>query len=145
MRFFIPQPQLMDHPEEADKESFLALMLKARPEYAIVWDVSGKDVQEFYKRVYVSQYVAIGGDNNDTVYFSHSRHYANRAKALYADTVQHIVHVETDDQWEELLPAGEKFKPITYFSPEMMDSPAEIALEDFITKMLRARPVYAVI
>ncbi len=27
----------------------------------------------------------------------------------------------------------------------MMESPADIALEDFITKMLRARPVYAVI
>ncbi len=132
----------MDHPQEADKETFLALMLKTRPEYAIVWDVTGKDVQEFYKRVYVAQYVVI---DSDTVYYSHSRHYANRAKALFIDTVQHIVHVETDDQWDALLPAGEKYKQITYFSQEMMESPADIALEDFITKMLRARPVYAVI
>ena len=83
VRFFVPQ--LMDHPEEADKETFLTLMLKTRPEYAIVWDVSGKDVKEFYRRVYVAQYVVIDGD---TVYYSQSRHYANRAKALFADTVQ---------------------------------------------------------
>ena len=132
----------MDRSQEADKETFLAQMLKTRPEYAIVWDVSGKDVQEFYKRVYVAQYVVI---DSDTVYYSHSRHYANRAKALFADTVQHIVHVESEAQWEEVLPAGEQFKPITYFSQEMMDSPAEIALEDFIIKMLHSRPVYAVI
>ena len=83
--------------------------------------------------------------DSDTAYYSHSRHYANRAKALFTDTVQHIVHVETDDQWDALLPAGEKYKQITYFSQEMMESPADIALEDFITKMLRTRPVYAVI
>ncbi|WP_371805974.1 hypothetical protein [Candidatus Lokiarchaeum ossiferum] len=138
MRFFAPA--LMDNPEETDKSTFLRLILKKRPEYVIVWDVHGKDMQEFHKRVWVCQYVAIVGD---TVYYSQSRHYATRAKVLY--NLENIVHIESDDQWEQELPAGRRFKPIKYFAPSVVEIPEEIALEDFINKMLAIRPKYAVI
>ena len=83
----------MDTPEEADKETFLTLMLKKRPEYTIIWDVHGKDIIELHHRVWVTQYVVI---DNDTVYYSQSRHYATRAKALY--NLANIIHVEEEDQ-----------------------------------------------
>ncbi|MHA1718460.1 MAG: hypothetical protein ACTSWX_09805 [Promethearchaeota archaeon] len=138
MRFFCPNYQ--DHPEETDKKTFLALMLKKRPEYAIVWDVTGKDVREFHKRVWVTQYVVI---NDNVVYYSQSKHYATRAQVLY--NLKEIVHVETDEQWDEYLPVGEMFKTIRFYSPYITEEPEEIALEDFINKMIEIRPRYAVL
>ena len=139
MRFFAPS-LIMDQPEETDKSTFLQLMLKMRPEYVIVWDVHGKDLQEFHRRVYIVQYVAIAGD---TVYYSQSRHYATRAKILY--NLDHIVHVESDEQWEQVLPAGKRFRPIKYYAPDIVEKPEEIVLEDFLNKMLAVRPKFAVI
>ncbi|MHA1673558.1 MAG: hypothetical protein ACTSYI_08010 [Promethearchaeota archaeon] len=138
MRFFCPQ--LMDQPLETDKESFLALMLKKRPEYAVLWDITGKDIIEFNKRVWVSQYIAIRGR---TVYYSQARHYATRAKSLFS--IDKIVYVESDEEWDEYLPAGEKFKTIRFYAPGVVGEPTEIAMEDFINKMLNIRPPFAVI
>lgn len=138
MRFFCPQ--LMDQPQETDKETFLALMLKKRPEYAIIWDVTGNDVIDFNKRVWVTQYVAV---RDRTVYYSQARHYATRAKALFS--IDKIVYVESDEEWEEYLPAGEQFKTIRFYAPGVVGEPTEIALEDFINKMLNIRPPFAVV
>jgi hypothetical protein len=138
MRFFCPQ--LMDQPQETDKETFLALMLKKRPEYAIIWDVTGKDVIEFHRKVWVTQYVII---DRRTVYYSQARHYATRAKSLFS--MEQIVYVESDEEWEEYLPGGEKFKTIRYYAPGVVGEPTEIALEDFINKMLNIRPPFAVV
>ncbi|MHA2001599.1 MAG: hypothetical protein ACTSVU_05885 [Promethearchaeota archaeon] len=130
----------MDAPQSADKDTFLKLMLKTRPEYAIIWDVHGKEVQEIHNRVWVTQYVVISGNN---VYYSQSRHYADRAKTLF--NLKQIVFVESEEKWEDYLPAGERFKTIRYYAPDIVSIPTEIALEDFITKMLRIRPLYCVI
>ncbi len=138
MKYFAPN--LMDQPDEADKETFLKIILKKRPEYVIIWDVIGKDVNDFYNRVYISQYVAIKGK---TVFYSKSKHYATRAKTLF--DLDEIVYVETSDKWEEFLPGGERFKIIKYFAPNIVDTPQKIALEDFILKILAIRPQYTVI
>jgi hypothetical protein len=138
MRYFAPA--YMDHPESTDKETFLALMLKRRPEYVIVWDVTGKDLLEFQSRVWVVQYVAIRGDN---VYFSQSRHYAKRAKVLF--NLQNVIEITAPDQWEKLMPEEPAFKRIKYYAPGMVEQPTDIDLEDFINKMLNVRPPYAVL
>jgi hypothetical protein len=138
VRFFCPS--YMDKPDQIDKESFLALMLKRRPEYAIVWDVRGKDVIEFQARVWVVQYVVIRGDN---VYFSQSRHYAKRAKVLF--NLTNIVQVDTNEEWEKNLPEVPEFKRIRYWSPDVVEAPTEIDMEDFINKMLKIRPPFAVL
>lgn len=138
MRFFCPNYQ--DHPEETDNKTFLALMLKKRPEYAIVWDVTGKDVREFHKKVWVTQYVVI---KDKVVYYSQSKHYATRAQVLY--NLKKIIHIESEEQWDEYLPVGEMFKPIRFYSPNITEEPEEIALEDFISKMIEIRPLYAVL
>jgi hypothetical protein len=130
----------MDKPELTDKDAFLALMLKRRPEYAIVWDVRGNDIIEFQTRVWVVQYVAI---RDDTVYFSQSRHYAVRAKALF--NLTNIVQVLNVDDWEKYLPEIEEFKRMQYWAPGVVEEPTEIDLEDFINKMLNTRPPYAVL
>jgi len=138
MRFFCPQ--LMDHVDEADKETFLSLVLKKRPEYAIVWDVTGQDIIEFSKRVWVTQYIAIEGK---IAYYSQARHYATRAKALF--DLDDLVFVDKEEDWAKVLPAGDKFKLIKYYSPEVSPLPTEIALEDFIQKMLKIRPTFVVL
>ena len=138
MRYFCPN--YMDHPEETDKESFLSIMLKHRPEYAILWDVIGSDVQEFHHRVWVVQYVAVRGDN---VYYSGSRHYAKRARALFK--AKNIIKVETEGGWASVLPEEPEFKKITYYAPDVVEEPTEIDMEDFINKMLTHRPPYAVL
>lgn len=138
MKFFCPN--LMDHPQETDKETFLALMLKKRPEYAVLWDVTGDDVIEFNRRVWVTQYVVI---DKQTIYYSQARHYATRAKALFG--IDKIVYVESDEEWREYLPTSEKFKKIRFYAPNVVGEPTEIALEDFINKMLKIRPPFAVL
>lgn len=138
MRYFCPM--IMDVPETTDKETFLALMLKKRPEYAIVWDVQGKDIIDFQARVWVVQYVVIAGDK---VYYSQSRHYAKRAKVLY--NLNEIIFVESPEKWIEYLPEGVEFKRITYYAPGIVESPTESDMEDFINKMLTIRPPYAVL
>ncbi|MBA7576517.1 hypothetical protein ES708_18358 [subsurface metagenome] len=138
MRFFCPNYQ--DHPEETDNKTFLGLMLKKRPEYAIVWDVTGKDVREFHKKVWVTQYVVI---KDKVVYYSQSKHYATRAQVLY--NLKKIIHIESEEQWDEYLPVGEMFKPIRFYSPNITEEPEDIALEDFISKMIEIRPLYAVL
>jgi hypothetical protein len=136
----------MDLPEETDKETFLALMLKKRPEYAIVWDVHGRDVQEFHARVWVVQYVAV---KDEVVFYSQSRHYAKRAKAMFH--LQKIEHITDDSQWITALPdQEEQFKPLKFYAPDIMgednpNEPIEIELEDFINKMLKFRPPFAVL
>ncbi len=80
-------------PNETDKDTFLALMLKKRPEYAIVWDVHGQDLIDFTKRVWVVHYVAISGDK---VYYSGSRHYAKRAKKLFR--LNEIVEIQSENE-----------------------------------------------
>ena len=117
-------------------------MLKKRPEYAIVWDVTGKDVREFHKKVWVTQYVVIS-NNDNIVYYSQSKHYGTRAQVLY--NIKNIVHVESEEQWDEYLPVGEMFKPIRFYSPDITEEPEEIALEDFISRMIEIRPLYAVL
>ncbi len=138
MRFFCPT--LMDTPEEADKQTFLNIMLKKRPEYAIIWDVYGKDVIEFYQRVWVSQYVVIHGN---AVYYSQSRHYATRAKSLF--NLDRIVQVEGEQDWIDHLPAGNRFKSVKYYTPGVVDVPTPITMEDLIGKLLRIRPLYVVV
>ncbi len=133
-------PQLMENPQEIDKESFLALMLKKRPEYAILWDVSGTDLLEFRARVWVTQYIVVA---DNIAYYSQVRHYATRAKALL--NLSKIVHVETDDQWLKHLPPRPEFRQISYYAPDIVEEPTTIAFEDFILKMLKLRPPYAVI
>jgi hypothetical protein len=131
---------IMDVPETTDKETFLALMLKKRPEYAIVWDVQGKDIINFQARVWVVQYVVIAGDK---VYYSQSRHYAKRAKGLY--NLKDILFVENHEKWIEYLPDSVEFKHLSYYAPGIVESPTEIDMEDFINKMLTIRPPYAVL
>ena len=58
MRYFCPN--YMDQPQITDKETFLSIMLKQRPEYAIVWDVRGNHILEFLSRVWVVQYALFG-------------------------------------------------------------------------------------
>lgn len=55
------------------------------------------------------------------------------------------MYVESDEEWREYLPAGEKFKKIRFYAPGVVGEPSEIALEDFINKMLKIRPPFAVI
>ncbi len=138
MRYFCPN--YMDQPQITDKETFLSIMLKQRPEYAIVWDVRGNDILEFLSRVWVVQDVAIRGD---TVYYSQSRHYAQRAKALY--NLNNIVLIQNSEDWEKYLPEVAEFKRIRYWAPGIVEEPTEIDLEDFINKMLNIRPPYAVL
>lgn len=133
-------PNYMDKPQETDKDTFLTLMLRKRPEYAIVWDVHGKDIIEFLSRVWVVQYVVIKGD---TVYFSQSRHYANRARILF--NLQKIVQVQSNEEWEKYLPEEAQFKRIKFWAPGVVEQPMEIDMEDFIQKMLKIRPPYAVL
>ena len=127
-------------PEETDKETFLSLMLEKRPEYAIVWDVHGEDVVEFLKRVWVVNYIVVSGD---TAYFSTKRYYAKRAKKLFR--LEKIQRVESPEEWKEVLPKDEQFKPIRYWAPGMVDEITEIDMEDFINKMLEHRPPYVVL
>ncbi len=127
-------------PEETDKESFLKLMLDKRPEYAIVWDVHGEDVIEFLKRVWVVNYIVISGD---TAYFTEKRYYAKRAKKLFH--LNHIIQVDSPEEWLDYLPKDEKFKQIRYWAPNVVDDITEIDMEDFINVMLEYRPLYVVL
>jgi len=138
MKFFAPN--YMDKPDQADKESFLALMLKRRPEYVIVWDVTGKDLIEFQKRVWIVQYVAIRGD---TAYYTQSRHYALRAKAI--NNLAKVQQILQPEEWLTYLPEVPQFKKIRYAAPGLTDKPTEIDKEDFINLMLKVRPPYAVL
>ena len=138
MRYFCPN--YMTHPETVDKETFLALMLKHRPEYAIIWDVTGKDIEYFHKRVWIVQYVAIRGD---TVYYSTSKHYARRAKVLFK--LNNIVQVNTSEEWQRYFPDTEEFKPMRYWMPGLKGDPQETDREDLINILLRERPPYVVI
>jgi hypothetical protein len=115
-------------------------MLKRRPEYVIVWDVTGKDVQEFQKRVWIVQYVAIKGD---TAYFTQSRHYALRAKAI--NNLAKVVQVVQPEDWLTYLPEEPQFKKIRYMAPGIVEKPTEIDKEDFMMLMLKVRPPYAVL
>ena len=133
-------PTLMERPEETDKETFLKIMLRKRPEYAIVWDVHGQDLIDFRSRVWVVQYVAVKGD---TVYFTESKHFARRAKVLF--NLQNMVQVQSDAQWLQVLPIEAQFHKMRYFAPGVVEFPTEIDLEDFINKMLKIRPPYAVL
>jgi hypothetical protein len=130
----------MERPEDTDKESFLNLMLRKRPEYAIVWDVHGQDILEFRSRVWVVQYVAIRGD---TVYFTESKHFARRAKSMF--NLPNMIQVRSDEEWLQYLPAEAIFHKMKYYAPGMVTQPTEIDLEDFINKMLKIRPPYAVL
>jgi hypothetical protein len=130
----------MERPEATDKETFLSLMLRKRPEYAIIWDVHGKDVLEFRSRVWVVQYVVV---RENTIYFSESKHFARRAKALFK--LNEMVQVTSDEEWLKYLPVEEQFHRIKYYAPGIVETPTEIDLEDFINKMLKIRPPFAVL
>jgi hypothetical protein len=138
LRYFCPT--LMERPEDIDKETFLKIMLHRRPEYAIVWDVTGQNVLEFRSRVWVVQYVVV---KNDIIYFQESKHFARRAKVLL--NLKEIIQVNSDDEWIKYLPADPRFHKMQYVAPELADKPTEIDLEDFINKMLKIRPPYAVL